>query len=844
MEKIKMKFKILAMIILMAAGIAGAAAFDNYGGSPYNPPYDVLKATSQANIKIIGPKDDLYNEYGKIKAKSSSTNLGQLWILPGNYTPSVTVSFDSDYVNVIAPYGGVTISDYNVRTTKAVINLRGLIDPSNQLVWKDRTKEIVNLALQNPMLVTSYGIYLWDVSSTKYSLFTGYRMFTQGVPTGSAPTVNRMWESSAGSIFAFTNDSNRRRLERSTDKGLTWTVVLDSGGTAELPTSAGGSQNRCLINLGSNRIIFTDYTETTLSKKVFYSADDGATWSTLFDVGSSCTAIRHWHGGHYDSVNDELFLFTGDNAYQCSVLYCDDPDDFVLGEGGWVVDWKEKWGLDDNARSTLDPDYVLNDNLVAGVPANMKYRLVDWYVETVSGQQYIYWTPDSDQITESYAGTAQKYDLTAFRADHADKRSHCIGWTIGTGFNVSTSNGHPIFMLIGPLAAGGSWTDENARIYALNPDRESITEILKIDGTGNGSSRIWPMGDVDFLNAHILNGNELATDTLNTRIIGSVRKASDNTAIIAKTGQLASGNYSYVFDKPNLFANAMFTEVTTEVKQKDTFTPNGTIESSDIFILTATSEDRKTSVAISYTGGDSAATVSAGLIAAWNASADALCTPVTASGTTTVILEADVAGIPFNVVGTTTETGGGAADDQTFTRVATTANASPPKDWSGVASALRFRNTYQLEQGRKYSLRVDNTAAAAAAGGFITYTFDDEEFCEFQGRTATISMMVYLPDDMPTQQVPEIRMTGVIDGGSFEDKVNFASTDGDNKWHLVVLTRRIKGVISSFSVRIYPSDATIVEGYEPKPIYISSPRCVLSPYPGGEGTTSRTVRID
>jgi len=113
------------------------------------------------------------------------------------------------------------------------------------------------------------------------------------------------------------------------------------------------------------------------------------------------------------------------------------------------------------------------------------------------------------------------------------------------------------------------------------------------------------------------------------------------------------------------------------VAQVKTFTPGGTIEVGDIFNLIVVGERGET-VTISFAAtAATAANVAAGLIAAWNASTNPLCTPVTASGTATVILTADTAGVPFYVTCTTTEAGGGAADDQTFTAVATVANSGP-----------------------------------------------------------------------------------------------------------------------------------------------------------------------
>jgi hypothetical protein len=104
------------------------------------------------------------------------------------------------------------------------------------------------------------------------------------------------------------------------------------------------------------------------------------------------------------------------------------------------------------------------------------------------------------------------------------------------------------------------------------------------------------------------------------------------------------------------------------VKQVDTFTPSQP-DIGDIYTLTVTGLDGSTTQ-ISFTAtAATVANVTAGLVAAWNASTNALCTPVTAADITTALtLTADEAGIAFSVSGSAT---GG----ETLTRDATTANA-------------------------------------------------------------------------------------------------------------------------------------------------------------------------
>lgn len=108
--------------------------------------------------------------------------------------------------------------------------------------------------------------------------------------------------------------------------------------------------------------------------------------------------------------------------------------------------------------------------------------------------------------------------------------------------------------------------------------------------------------------------------------------------------------------------------VTTPAQQVITFTP-ATIEVGDIFTLTYV-DNALVSHAVSYTAtATTAANVSAGLIAAWNANPD-LFYMATASGTSTVVLTVNVAGNTIVVNGTTTD--GGGANTQTLSKAATT----------------------------------------------------------------------------------------------------------------------------------------------------------------------------
>ncbi len=120
------------------------------------------------------------------------------------------------------------------------------------------------------------------------------------------------------------------------------------------------------------------------------------------------------------------------------------------------------------------------------------------------------------------------------------------------------------------------------------------------------------------------------------------------------------------------------------VAQVDTYTPGGTIESDDIFILTITGWDGLIQSVSAAAGGTSANDVTAALTAAWNNSTLSLPSTITAADLTgTMTLTADTAGDAFQVTQTTTEANGDAADAQTFGKASTTKNEGP-SDYSSV----------------------------------------------------------------------------------------------------------------------------------------------------------------
>lgn len=124
------------------------------------------------------------------------------------------------------------------------------------------------------------------------------------------------------------------------------------------------------------------------------------------------------------------------------------------------------------------------------------------------------------------------------------------------------------------------------------------------------------------------------------------------------------------------------------VAQVDTLTIGGTLEVGDI--LTATIGDKTFSYSCATT---TLATEATSFAAAWNALSSTIWpefAEITAAATSggALTLTADTPGKPFTVTVATTESNGGAADSQTFSRSATTANSgqyvfSTASNWEG-----------------------------------------------------------------------------------------------------------------------------------------------------------------
>jgi len=162
-------------------------------------------------------------------------------------------------------------------------------------------------------------------------------------------------------------------------------------------------------------------------------------------------------------------------------------------------------------------------------------------------------------------------------------------------------------------------------------------------------------------------------------------------------------------------------------KQLETLTVGGTIETTDVFNVTINGKT------ISVVGGSATAdNVATAIANAINDSTYPEFSEVRAvavgSSSGQLTVESKVAGRPFTLSIETTETGGGAADDQTFTKVTTTANKGPNvvndvDNWDGQTSLPTGSDDIVFDQPVDVLYELDHFAAVAFSSVTVTSRF-------------------------------------------------------------------------------------------------------------------------
>ena len=203
---------------------------------------------------------------------------------------------------------------------------------------------------------------------------------------------------------------------------------------------------------------------------LYASTDNGETWTTLFRCAYK--SIRHFHGGVFAPGVGEhegrLYVLTGDNSYESSILTCDDIDDLLANP----LVWKQRWGLDVAYDHLLDPAYTINDNLdAAGRPTTQDFRSVDLLI---ASDGYAYWAVDSALPSGQHV----------FRVNQETRAVERIGTenVIGSGWIwMETSQGEVLFTTGSESTAGHPMAghDAYAHLYALTDDRRDFVELRR-----------------------------------------------------------------------------------------------------------------------------------------------------------------------------------------------------------------------------------------------------------------------------------------------------------------------------------------------------------------------------
>lgn len=255
-------------------------------------------------------------------------------------------------------------------------------------------------------------------------------------------------------VFAFRHTGTTAQLTRSADGTANFVIVL---------TYTGPSVPNCLpcslVDCGDDKLFWFEYDGA--ATRIWCSVDGGQNWgdnSPGFDDGDALMTagagiIDHYHGGVWDSTNSKLYIMTGDTNAACRVLICDDIDDFMTTP----ATWQTRWGLDSSGQA-CNADYVLNDNLTAGLPTSQKFRAVSMAIATVDSVEYALWTEDAisgDALENAHKANLATGKITTLATDIVG-----AGW-----WALTTSKGHVLLFTNSEGAA-----NNYVRLYAVSKD--------------------------------------------------------------------------------------------------------------------------------------------------------------------------------------------------------------------------------------------------------------------------------------------------------------------------------------------------------------------------------------
>lgn len=289
--------------------------------------------------------------------------------------------------------------------------------------------------------------------------------YTDGERVYAAANVSGILleEASESGVFAVVGSA----LHRSADGVAAFASVIASG-----VSSLGSS----LVDCGSGKLFWISY-----GSRIFCSVDGGANWgnnSPSFDNGSALIQIAagsvdHLHGGAYDPIYGRLFVFTGDTQARSSVCVCDDIDDLMADPNTW----KDRWGLSDSDRSTLDEDYVLGTN-------SQKYRVIS----IAFLGDYGYLGSDGGAATEGgywvyrfHRDTLAIQDVYCHPPIESPASFTAPGKCVGVPWKFATIGNRVLFASVSEYATGAYRTacDAYNRLWAILEDGRQAVEIRR-----------------------------------------------------------------------------------------------------------------------------------------------------------------------------------------------------------------------------------------------------------------------------------------------------------------------------------------------------------------------------
>lgn len=252
----------------------------------------------------------------------------------------------------------------------------------------------------------------------------------------------------------------------------TCTLHLSADGIAEyslkLSTAAGRMHELLplLIDCGNDRLIMAEYCTdsdpiTNNTNRLWGSEDAGENWSTLFTTEAD--SIRHFHGGYYDASQSVLYLFTGDANVKCSILMCADVEDLFDNPNTW----KERWGLTNATRSTLDADYVVGWN-------SQLYRTC----LMVARGDYLYYGMDSNVS----GGVEMRFvGRVSHKAGKVWIKSHSTMADVGMGVGEIWQGGitdNGLLVMNTSARESDLYGDGLSHFYLLDPNQTTMHEVF------------------------------------------------------------------------------------------------------------------------------------------------------------------------------------------------------------------------------------------------------------------------------------------------------------------------------------------------------------------------------